>query len=164
MSATLSRILGQLKEALETATMEKSSFSRLHVSWVKEEERNWVDYPTCEKEVDAFIKYRTRLWRSSWLEGPVARAITEIRERIELGENIRPKIPATPSPLEDTVPELAKLSSKVLHYFGDIVEKLTEAGCQVNLRAWQNNGEALDLNQLTGEFELGILKVETILE
>ena len=59
-------VLELLNRALTDAQMERASFSQIHPKG---------PFPTCEAEVDKFIKDRTRLYRESWIIGPLRQAI-----------------------------------------------------------------------------------------
>lgn len=64
-------VLELLNRALTDAYMERASFSQLHARG---------PFPTNEAEVDKFIKDRTRLYRESWIIGPLKRAIRLIEQ------------------------------------------------------------------------------------
>ena len=61
-----------LLSSYRAAHMELSQFGRLHL---REEEKG---YPTCEEEVTPFILGRTKLYRDSWMVGPLEDALIEL--------------------------------------------------------------------------------------
>jgi hypothetical protein len=64
-------VLELLNRALVDAHMERAAFSQLHPKG---------PFPTSEAEVDKFIKDRTRLYRESWIIGPLKQAIKLIEQ------------------------------------------------------------------------------------
>jgi len=63
------RIVSELKEIKRVATMKTASFSSI---------ASIGDFPSKEKDVDSFIKERTRLWRRSWLVDPLQKIIEDL--------------------------------------------------------------------------------------
>lgn len=63
---TIDEIVKNLKEVEKYCTMERANFEHI---------RPEDSYPTNEKEADAFIKGRIRLWMNSWIGGPISQLI-----------------------------------------------------------------------------------------
>lgn len=64
-------LLTTLRQVVTDAKMERASFSQL---------ASKGPFPTTESEVTEFIKQRTRLYRESWIIGPLEEAIKDIEE------------------------------------------------------------------------------------
>lgn len=71
-----------IADAREIATMERAGFRELgHGSALTFEDGSTVT----ESNVTEFIRERTRLWRSTWILGPLDEALALIDEEIERG-------------------------------------------------------------------------------
>lgn len=76
----VTQVQEKLRELRQTLTLERASFSRL---W-DDPERDPL--PKCEKEVDAFIRSRTALWRGTWVLpviDEVIAALAAVRRLVE---------------------------------------------------------------------------------
>jgi len=73
----MEKILSKLREIQRISTMKTSDFS-YHFCIDYEE----FGFPTKEKEVNKFIKGRTKLWRNSWIVDPLKEIIKEIENEI----------------------------------------------------------------------------------
>lgn len=62
-------VLSLLREVLQAAQMERAEFSRIIPN---------DSLPQSEKEVTAFIKERTRIYRESWIINPLKEVIDVI--------------------------------------------------------------------------------------
>lgn len=56
----------EIREVIRVATMERSSFSRIGFDG---------PFPTSEAEVNAFIRERTKIWRETWIIGPLEKLL-----------------------------------------------------------------------------------------
>jgi len=63
------KIESMLLEILESATMNNCNFSL-----------GGNGLPTCEADVDKFIKERTELWRESWVVEPIKMVLREMNK------------------------------------------------------------------------------------
>ncbi len=70
---------GSIQEALRHARMTDCSFMETRL-------KPEFPLPKSEKEVDAFIKGRTELWRNSWLIPPLERALEKVKARDDKGK------------------------------------------------------------------------------
>lgn len=66
-SEKLYKATNLIKQVVEVTSMKRSDFSHVPTGDIK--------YPTNEREVNAFIKERTRLWRETWIESPLVEAL-----------------------------------------------------------------------------------------
>lgn len=73
-SRTQFSLRGAIEKALKHARMDNCYFAE---TMLKPE----FPLPKTEKEVDAFIKGRTKLWRESWLIPPLERALEKVKRR-----------------------------------------------------------------------------------
>jgi hypothetical protein len=73
-SRTQFSLRGALEKALSVARMDNCSFESTVL-------RPDYPLPKSEKEVDAFIKGRTKIWRDSWLVPPLERALEKVQRR-----------------------------------------------------------------------------------
>jgi hypothetical protein len=67
--------LRELEDVLRHATLNTSSFG--HIGTMAD----GADFPVDEREVDAFIRERTRIYRRSWILSPLLRVINTLRIR-----------------------------------------------------------------------------------
>jgi hypothetical protein len=66
------QIIEDLEDALKSASFENTGFKNL---WSEEND----PLPKTEKEVDEFIKRRTRLYRETWIIHPIERALKALK-------------------------------------------------------------------------------------
>ena len=66
-------IISKLEGALQSANMELSEFGHIFPA------KSLLPYPTSEKDVTAFIKERTELYRKTWLVEPIKSVLSMIR-------------------------------------------------------------------------------------
>jgi hypothetical protein len=74
----LRELLNSLEEILRRADMQSARFG--YPAGMPNE----VELPIDEREVDEFIKGRTRAWRRSWLVSPLRGVVEEMREALGL--------------------------------------------------------------------------------
>jgi hypothetical protein len=72
------RQLAELRDILEHVSMKRANFDGMVKEFVTVKAQSHLDDPPKKMTIDELIKARTKLWRDSWVGGPLDKIIRDI--------------------------------------------------------------------------------------